>query len=128
MGKIMFKKYITTFLMATMLAVTIPALAGTAAAQTRYYTTRDGRIIKVKRPNFYRRHRKAINIGGGTAAGMLVGGLIGGRKGLLIGGLAGAGGGAIFHHYQHPKNHNRSYVVGHVTRYRSRARRTFRNY
>ena len=128
-GKIiMFKKYTTTFLMAIMMAVAIPVFASTVAAQDRYYTTRDGRIIKVKRPNFYRRHRKAINIGGGTAAGMLVGGLVGGRKGLLIGGLAGAGGGALFHHYQHPKNHNRYYVVGRVTRRHSRTRRTYRNY
>src|SRR5258706_12018123 len=121
----MFKKYVTTSLMAIMLAVTIPALAGVAAAQTRYYVTRSGRVVMVKRPNFYRRHRKAINIGGGTAAGMLVGGLIGGRKGLAIGGLAGAGGGALFNHYQHPKNHNRYYYVGRV-HYRRHYRRYHR--
>ena len=124
----MFRKYITTILMAIMMAVAIPVLTGAAIAQDRYYVTKDGRIIKVKRPNFYRRHRKAINIGGGTAAGMLVGGLIGGRKGVAIGGLAGAGGGALFNHYQHPKNHNRYYVVGHTHRRHYRTRRTYRNY
>ena len=114
----MFKKYITIFLMAIMLAVTIPALAGTAAAQTRYYRTRSGRVVVVKRPNFYRRHRKAINIGAGTAAGMLVGGLIGGRKGVAIGGLAGAGGGYLVTKKQRSKNHTRRYYL----------RRTYRNY
>jgi hypothetical protein len=115
---IMFKKYITTFLMAIMMMIAIPALAGSAAAQTRYYRTRDGRVVVLKRPNFYRRHRKAINIGAGTAVGMLVGGLIGGKKGLIIGGLAGAGGGALVTHKQRPKNYTRRYYL----------RRTYQNY
>ena len=114
--------------MAIMMAVAIPAMAGTAAAQTRYYQTRDGRVVAVKRPNFYRRHRKAINVGGGTAAGLLIGGLIGGRKGLLIGGLAGAGGGALFQHYQRPKNHNRYYYVRPYSGRRTYRQRTYRNY
>lgn len=36
---------------------------------------------------------KAAIIGGGAAAGALVGGLIGGKKGAIIGGLLGGGGG-----------------------------------
>lgn len=114
----MFKKYITTFLMAIMLAVTITAFAGSVEAQTRYYRTRSGRVVVVKRPNFYRRHRKAINIGAGAGAGALVGGLLGGKKWALIGGLAGAGGGALFTHKQKPKNYYKRYYV----------RRTYRNY
>jgi len=126
---IMFKKYTTTFLMAIMMAVAIPVFVSTAAAQTRYYVTRSGRVYMTKRPNFYRRHRKAINIGAGTAAGMLVGGLVGGRKGLLIGGLAGAGGGALFTHYQKPKHYTRRYYLGRVGyRRHTRTRRTYRNY
>ena len=112
------KKYITVFLLTTIISLMVPLTATTVAAQTRYYTTRDGRVVVVKRPNFYQRHRKAINIGGGTAAGMLLGGLIGGRKGVLIGGLAGAGGGALYTHKQRPKNYYR----------RTYLRRTYRNY
>lgn len=36
---------------------------------------------------------KAAVIGGGAAAGALIGGLLGGKKGAIIGGLLGAGGG-----------------------------------
>ncbi|MEO6654758.1 MAG: hypothetical protein ABIO36_01610 [Pyrinomonadaceae bacterium] len=111
------KKYITTFLMAIMMAVAIPALAGSADAQTRrYYNSSTRTYSTYKRPNIYRRHRKAFNIGIGTGVGMLVGGLLGGRKGVVIGGLGGAGGGALYTHYQRPKHYTRRYV------------RTYRNY
>lgn len=104
------KRYITTFLMMTMLAVMIPVFAESASAQTRcYYTSRTRTSTIYKRPNVYRRHRKAFNIGIGTGIGMLVGGLLGGRKGVVIGGLAGAGGGALFTHKQRPKNYVRYY-------------------
>ena len=103
----MIKKHLVTFLMLTMLAVMVPLFAGSAGAQTRYYRTKSGKIVYLKKPNFYRRHRKAVNIGAGTAAGMLVGGLIGGKKGVVIGGLAGAGGGALVTHKQRPKNRYR---------------------
>ncbi len=102
------KKYISTFLMAIMMAVAIPALAETASAQSSrsYRSSRQSRVV-YKRPNVYRRHRKAFNIGIGTGIGALVGGLLGGRKGVVIGGLAGAGGGALFTHKQRPKNYVR---------------------
>lgn len=103
------KKYLTTFLMAIMMAAAIPALAGSADAQTRRYNSRTGTYTTFKRPNVYRRHRKAFNIGIGTGLGMLVGGMLGGRKGVVIGGLAGAGGGALFTHKQRPKNYIRRY-------------------
>jgi uncharacterized membrane protein len=102
------KKYITTFLMAIMMAVAIPALAQTTAAQTRYAASTRSRTV-YKRPNVYRRHRKVFNIGIGTGIGALVGGLLGGKKGVVIGGLAGAGGGALFTHKQRPKNYVRYY-------------------
>ena len=95
--------------MAIMMAATIPALAGSAAAQTRYYTSSGRQRTTYKKPNVYRRHRKAFNIGISTGIGMLVGGLLGGRKGVVIGGLAGAGGGALFTHKQKPKNYVRYY-------------------
>ncbi len=112
------KKYITAFIMVMMLAIMLPLAASTTFAQTRYYRTRSGRIVYYKKPNVYRRHRKAFNIGGGAVAGALIGGLIGGKKGVVIGGLAGAGGGALVTHKQRPKNHYRRVYV----------RRTYRNY
>lgn len=105
------KKYISTFLMAVMMAVAIPALAQSVSAQTsRYYGSTRSRTV-YKKPNVYRRHRKAFNIGIGTGIGALVGGLIGGKKGVVIGGLAGAGGGALFTHKQKPKNYYRRVYV-----------------
>jgi hypothetical protein len=102
------KKYITTFLMAVVVGIAIPVLAQSASAQTsRYYTSSSRSGVTYKRPNVYRRHRKAFNIGIGTGIGALVGGLLGGKKGLVIGGLAGAGGGALFTHKQRPKNYVR---------------------
>lgn len=110
--------------MMTMFAILIPMTATAVSAQTRYYRTRDGRVVAVKRPNVYQRHRKAFNIGGGAVGGALIGGLIGGRKGVAIGGLAGAGGGALFNHKQRPKNHYRRHYVN--VRPNS-ARRVYRN-
>lgn len=104
------KKYITTFVMAIAVATAVPVLATSSTAQSnRYYSnSRNGRTV-YKRPNVYRRHRKAFNIGIGTGIGALVGGLLGGKKGVVIGGLAGAGGGALFTHKQKPKNYVRYY-------------------
>lgn len=105
--------------MTVMMAVALPIMAETASAQTRrYYTNSGGSRVVYKRPNVYRRHRKAFNIGIGTGIGALVGGLLGGKKGVVIGGLAGAGGGALFTHKQKPKNYVRRYVRP----------RTYRNY
>jgi hypothetical protein len=111
------KKIFATFTMMSFLAVMIPLMttesyAATSAAVTkpsRCYNARTGRYYLCKKPNFYRRHRKAINIGAATGIGMLVGGLLGGKKGVVIGGLAGAGGGALFTHKQKPKNYIRPY-------------------
>ncbi len=102
-------------LMALMIGLGVPFIAETttttASAQfrtkTKYYRDRRGRLVAVRRPGFYRRHRKAVNIGAGTAAGALVGGLLGGKKGAVIGGLAGAGGGALVTHKQKSKNYTR---------------------
>jgi len=124
----MLKKSLLVFLMAIFFAVMLPIAATTASAQTRhrhrhYRSRTTTSYYYYKRPNFYRRHRKAINIGGGAVGGMLVGGLIGGRKGALIGGLAGAGTGAIVTHKQRPKNH---YTIRYVHGRRV-YRRTYRN-
>ena len=103
------KKLITTLMMMSMLfAVTFFGTVS-ADAQTRYARSSRVTYRAVKKPNVYRRHRKAFNIGIGTGVGMLVGGLLGGGKGVVIGGLGGAGGGALFNHYQRPKNYVRYY-------------------
>ena len=102
------KKFFTTFMFVSMFAVMMTFAATTASAQTRHWDAQNHRWVYYKRPNFYRRHRKAVNIGGGAVAGAIVGGLIGGKRGVVIGGAAGAGGGAIFHHYQ-GKRHRRHY-------------------
>jgi len=103
------KKFITTFVMAILMAVTIPAMSSVEAAPSRCYNAKTGKYYPCKKPNVYRRHRKAFNIGIGTGVGMLVGGLLGGGKGVVIGGLGGAGGGALFTHVQKPKNYIRRY-------------------
>jgi len=95
--------------MLMMLAVMVPFSATTAAAQTRYYNARTHKYYYAKKPNFYRRHRKAINIAAGAGAGMLLGGLIGGRRGAGIGALAGAGGGYLVTKKQRPKHYVRYY-------------------
>ena len=106
----MLRKYISSFLMLALLAITLPLAASSANAQTRrYYNKRTHTWTVVKKPNFYRRHRKAVNIGAGAAAGALVGGLIGGKKGALIGGGAGAGGGYLVTKKQKRKHYTRVY-------------------
>lgn len=91
--------------MMAMMAISIPMLATSADAQTRRYY-RNGRAYTTstyKKPSFYSRHRNLINIGIGTGAGALLGGLIGGKKGALIGTLAGAGGSALYTYKLNPK-------------------------
>lgn len=97
------KKIITTFMMMALMAVSIPMLATSADAQTRYRTRRTYTEQTYEKPSFYKRHRNLINIGIGTAAGAIIGGLIGGKKGALIGTAAGAGGAALYTYKLNPK-------------------------
>jgi hypothetical protein len=50
---------------------------------------------------------KAAYIGGGAAAGALIGGLLGGKKGAVIGGLLGAGGGTGYVYYKGKQEEDR---------------------
>src|SRR5215204_1328206 len=111
------KKYISTFVMLAMLAVSVPMLAGSASAQRRVYYN-DGRYTRnydqqyydnygYDEPNVYDKHRKAINLAAGTGIGAVIGALIGGKKGALIGGAAGLAGGAIVTAKQSPRNTTR---------------------
>src|SRR5689334_25106267 len=97
------KKIITTFMMMAMFAVMIPFMSTTVNAQTRYYRNRTTYSTTYNRPSFYKRHRNVINMGIGTAAGAILGGLIGGKKGALIGLAAGAGGSALYTYKIKPK-------------------------
>lgn len=56
-----------------------------------------------RRPSFYRRHRNLVNMGIGTGAGALLGGLVGGRRGIGWGALAGAGASALYTYKIRPK-------------------------
>ena len=117
------KKYITTLAMVIMAAVAIPVFADTASAQKncrrstaasraayRRSVARQRQYVTYKKPSFYSRHRKAINIGAGAGVGALVGGLLGGKKWAAIGGLGGAGGGAVFTKVQKPRNYPKRVV------------------
>jgi len=102
------KKLISGFIMTAMLAMLIPFMATTADAQryVRTYKAKNGRTYVTrtnKKPSIYRKHRNAFNIGIGTAAGAILGGLVGGKRGALIGGAAGAGGSALYTYKLNPK-------------------------
>src|SRR6266567_6861629 len=96
------QKYITTSLMAIMLAAAIPAMTSTALAQSGGYYGNDGRYYSYNdqyngydQQRVYDRHRKAINIGVATGTGAILGALFGGRKGAVIGAAAGAATGYV---------------------------------
>jgi len=97
------KKYIASFLMFAMVALSVPMLASSAQAQ--YYDPYYRDQSRVSRT--YDQHRKAVNIGGGAAAGALLGALLGGKKGALIGAGVGALGGVIVTKKQAPRNYYR---------------------
>lgn len=90
--------------MAVMLGISVPIFAGSASAQTRYYTTRTV-VYGHKRPSWYRRHRNLANILIATGAGGVIGGLLGGRRGVAYGLLGGAGAGALYTYKLNPKRH-----------------------
>ena len=97
------KKFIATLMMMVMLAVVLPLSANAQIRGNRYTRNRTDATRVYKRPNFYQRHRNLINIGIGTGAGALLGGLIGGKKGALIGAGAGGGGAALYTYKIRPK-------------------------
>ena len=68
------------------------------SATPTYYTSSSS-----NRPSYYRRHRNAINIAGGTGVGALIGALAGGRRGALAGALLGGGGAAVYSYGIRPK-------------------------
>ena len=131
----MFKKLVSSAVMTSIVALTIPfAAASTAEAacpahrhrrtvsrRTVYrtpanyattYTDSNGNRVTTystvaKKPGFYSRHRRLVNTAAGAGVGALVGGLLGGRRGAGIGLLGGGVGSHVFTHYQRPRNYAR---------------------
>jgi len=131
------KKKMTALVIASILAVMTPMAATSTVAQNRYLERKDSRYSReykarndqrrrsyneryyderyddgyyngeYRQPNVYDRHRKAMNLGIGAAAGAIIGGLIGGKKGALIGAGVGVAGGAIVTAKQKPRNYPR---------------------
>jgi hypothetical protein len=105
----MIKKFITTLMMmfvfAGGLALLMPVSAEAQKMYARRVVDRNGRVryVRTAKPSFYRRHRNRVNMGIGTGAGALLGGLIGGKKGALIGGATGLGGSALYTYKIRPK-------------------------
>ncbi len=112
-------KFIASFLMTVMLALSVPLLADaqtrrcycsnrryvSRSYRTRSYRNRSyiARGYTYKRPSFYRRHRNMINMGIATGGGALLGGLMGGRRGAGLGALIGLGSGALYTYKLNPK-------------------------
>ena len=97
------KKIIATFTLMALMAIMLPLTADAQTRNGRYYSRRATTTRTYRKPNFYNRHRNAINIAAGTGAGTLLGALIGGKKGALIGAAAGAGGSALYTYKINPK-------------------------
>lgn len=90
--------------LALLFAIAIPA-----SAQSRF-----GGYMSTK--------KKVGIIGGGAAAGAIVGGLLGGKKGAIVGGLLGAGGGAGYVYIEGKRQEDR---YGEYDYYRYRENRRF---
>ncbi len=101
------KKFIAAMMMMAMLAIMMPLAADAQVRGSRNYRTRTENNDVYKKPNIYQRHRNLINIGIGTGAGALLGGIFGGKKGALIGTAIGAGGSALYTYKINPKNGRR---------------------
>ena len=70
------------------------------AVRPVYYETRG---YSYRRPSLYQRHKHVIDVGIGTGAGALIGGLLRGRRGAGYGALIGAGSGLLYTTVLKPK-------------------------
>ena len=98
------KKFLAAVVLMAMMTIALPLSANAQIGRRRSYRTRTYAAQTYQRPSFYRRHRNIINMGAATGAGLILGGLIGGRRGAGIGALAGAGAGALYTYKIKPKN------------------------
>lgn len=74
--------------------------ARTRTARRPVYQTRG---YSYRRPSFYQRHKHVVDIGIGTGAGALIGGLLRGKRGAGWGALIGGGSGALYTTVLKPK-------------------------
>ncbi len=116
----MMKKILASLLILFVFAITVPLTVEAHNGCSRHrkarksYVSRNYRSRTVRpvyqtrgytysRPSFYQRHRNLINIGIGTGAGALIGGLTKGKRGAGYGALIGAGSGALYTYVLKPK-------------------------
>lgn len=97
------KKIIATMALLALLIIALPLTSNAQIGRRNSYSRRTTATRVYKKPSFYRRHRNLINIGIGTGAGALIGGVAGGKKGAAIGSLLGAGGSALYTYKIKPK-------------------------
>ncbi|MGI8467938.1 MAG: hypothetical protein ACR2N3_05745 [Pyrinomonadaceae bacterium] len=112
------KKFLAGLLVLFVLAMTVPIAEAQCSCHRRYrsrsYASRNYRYYQpssrvyyqpryrvaeysyYRRPSFYQRHKHAIDVGIGTGAGALIGGIARGGRGAGIGALIGAGSGALY--------------------------------
>jgi hypothetical protein len=69
---------------------------------------------------------KVVSIGGGAAAGAIIGGLLGGKKGAVLGGLLGAGAGTGYVYIKGKREEDRYGRYGRYERYNYNRRRNWR--
>lgn len=110
------KKFIAGLVILFVFAVTVPILVDAQTCRgnrnnrsnrynSRNYSNRNyqTRGYVYQPPSFYQRYRNPINIGIGTGAGALIGGLLRGKRGAGYGALIGAGSGALYTYVLKPK-------------------------
>jgi|SRR5829696_6060180 len=109
------KKFLVSSMMFLIFAIGLPIAteaygcprhrhARRTTAARRHYAPRYATASYVaRRPSFYRRHRNVINMAIGTGGGMILGGLLGGRRGAGIGAITGLGGSALYTYKLNPK-------------------------
>ena len=117
------KKFIASFLVLFVFMITVPLSAEAhnscsrhrrarrSTATRSYARTRTARYpvsyatrgYSYRRPSFYQRHKHVIDVGIGTGAGALIGGLLRGKRGAGWGALIGGGSGALYTTVLKPK-------------------------
>lgn len=104
------KKFLAGLLVLFVLAMAVPFAEAHNGCprhrRSKSYVSRNYRYVQpryrvseysyYRKPSFYQRHKHAIDVGIGTGAGALIGGIARGGKGAGIGALIGAGSGALF--------------------------------
>ncbi len=117
------KKFLASVLILFVFMITVPLTASAQCSRTRrsvrrttvsrsYARTRTARRpvyyqargYSYRRPSFYQRHKHVIDVGIGTGAGALIGGLLKGKRGAGWGALIGGGSGGLYTTVLKPKN------------------------